>query len=232
MNAAEKGWVMEEKKGCIRCLSWNHQRPACPKRSRPCHEKINGSPCPKSHDSLLHESGSKYCEVNHVRTEVNAAEWHDQRVLLAVEGVDVVVGEETREAQGFWDNGATLCLCTHSWAKSVGLKGKPASIFLKVVHHERERVDSQSYVFEVQTRGGERHVIQAFGVDEISSERRYEPSEELLSEFPEVSVAEVSRRPGKVDFLLGMDVVGLHPTAVRTVGNCHLLTSHRGTRAW
>ena len=69
MNAAEMGRVIEEKKGCIRCLSWGHQRPACPRRSRPCQEKVRGVQCPKSHDTLLHSSGSRYCEANHLREE-------------------------------------------------------------------------------------------------------------------------------------------------------------------
>ena len=89
MNAAEKGRVMEEKKGCIRCLSWNHQRPACPRRSQPCSEKVQGVRCPKSHDTLLHQSSSKYCEANHLVAEINVAEWHERRVLLAVEEIGV-----------------------------------------------------------------------------------------------------------------------------------------------
>ena len=74
MNAAEKGRLMEEKKGCIRCLSWGHQRPVCPRKSRPCQEKVQGVPCPKSHDTLLHESGSRYCEANHIRLDADAEE--------------------------------------------------------------------------------------------------------------------------------------------------------------
>merc|ERR1711867_356898 len=114
MNAAEKGRVMEEKKGCIRCLSWNHQRPACPKRSRPCTEKVQGVRCPKSHDTLLHQSGSKDCEANHLVAEINLAEWHERRVLLAVEEIGVATLQGLQGARGFWDNGATLCLCTHA----------------------------------------------------------------------------------------------------------------------
>merc|ERR1712101_102494 len=154
MTAEEKGKAIEEKKGCIRCLAWGHQRPACPRKSRPCQEKVQGGLCPKSHDTLLHHSGSRYCEAHHVRTSVNAAECHDRRVLLAVEEVRVPTSKGTLTAKGFWDNGATLCLCTHSWAQRMGLRGTPSSIFLKVVQHEHEQIDSKSYVFEIETRDG------------------------------------------------------------------------------
>ena len=98
-----------------------------------------------------------------------------------------------------------------------------------MVHHQHEQVDSQSYGFEIVARDGTRHPIRAFGVDEISKERRYEPPNELLDEFPEVSAEQIRRLPGEVDLLLGMDVVGLHPSKVRTVGHRMLMQSQFGT---
>ena len=157
------------------------------------------------------------------------AEGHDNRVLLAVEEVPVVTSAGVKGARGFWDNGATLCLCTHSWARSMGLQGTPSSIYLKVVHHAHERVESSSYEFEVETRTGERHVVKAFGVEEISRERSYEPPVELLEEFPEATLEQLRRTDGDVDILLGMDIVGLHPLAIRTAGNRRLMESQFGT---
>ena len=69
MNPAEKGKALEDKKGCIRCLAWTHQRPVCPKKGRPCQEKVNGTYCNKSHDTALHDSGSRYCEAAHVHAQ-------------------------------------------------------------------------------------------------------------------------------------------------------------------
>merc|ERR1711867_414074 len=76
---------------------------------------------------------------------------------------------------------------------------------------------------------GVRHCIRAFGVDEISKEKGYEPPPELLAEFPEASLADIRRTSGDVDLLLGMDVVGLHPVKVRAVGHRMLLSSLFGT---
>ena len=87
LNPAEKGRVLEEKKGCIRCLAWTHQRPVCPRKGKPCQEKVQGVQCNKSHDTVLHKSGSRYCKANHLSGAVNAAEYHDNRVLLAVEQI-------------------------------------------------------------------------------------------------------------------------------------------------
>merc|ERR1711867_413581 len=79
-----------------------------------------------------------------------------------------------------------------------------------------------------EARGGARHVIKAFGVEEMLREHGYEPSQELMDEFPEATLADLRRTSGEVDLLLRMDVVGIHPTEVRTVGNCRLLQSQFG----
>merc|ERR1711867_35729 len=66
MDPVEKGRVLEEKRGCIRCLAWTHQRPVCPRKGRPCQEQVQGVQCSKSHDTVLHQSSSKYCEAHHL----------------------------------------------------------------------------------------------------------------------------------------------------------------------
>ena len=113
MNLAKKGKTLEDKKGCIRCLAWTHQRPVCPKKGRPCQEKVDGSYCNKSHDTALHDSGNKYCEAAHVQAEVNVAALHERRVLLAIEEVSAVTKEGLRASRGFWDNGATTYMSLH-----------------------------------------------------------------------------------------------------------------------
>ena len=147
---------------------------------------------------------------------MNIAAMHERRVLLAIEEVKTVTTRGLQGARGFWDNGATICLCTHSWAARMGLRGTPTSIYLKVVQHDHEQVDSKSYTFEVESRDGVRHSIKAFGVDQISREVKYSPPRELLEEFPEATEEQMRRTTGEVDLLLGMDVVGIHPTELRT----------------
>ena len=63
LNAAEKARVIEEKKGCPRCLSWGHSKRACQRSGRPCKELVDGKKCKPGHDSSLHSSGNRYCEA-------------------------------------------------------------------------------------------------------------------------------------------------------------------------
>ena len=141
----------------------------------------------------------------------------------------MIGNDDIINTRGIWDMEATICLCTHAWAQRAGLTGIPTSIFLKVVHHAHKQVTSLAYFFEVSTRQGSRYGIKAFGVEQISKERPYEPEDAVMDDFPGVQAAEVSRMGGEVDLLLGMDVVGIHPVEVKTVGHRRLLRSKFGT---
>ena len=60
--------IIQQARGCILCLDWsgNHQVGACQAKSRhgrtykPCKQLVNGSPCGKWHNDLLHGTGNKY----------------------------------------------------------------------------------------------------------------------------------------------------------------------------
>ena len=91
---------------------------------------------------MLHDTGNPYCDAASVVAEVNAAECQLSRILLAVQMLPVVTDYGVRQARGFWDTGATICLCTHAWASKMGLSGIPTPLYLKVVHHLVEEVES------------------------------------------------------------------------------------------
>merc|ERR1711867_225715 len=150
-------------------------------------------------------------------------------VLLAMEDVEMGGEALVDKARGFWDSGATICLCTPAWAAKAGLVGVKTAIHLKVVHHSHERVESRAYTFEVKDREGACHTIKAFGVDSISSEKPFLPTETVLQAFPGLQSNEVSRPGGSVNILFGMDVVGLHPVEESTIDNTRLLRSRFGT---
>merc|ERR1711942_529302 len=65
----ERATIIQQARGCILCLNWsgNHQVGACQAKSRhgrtyePCKQLVNGSPCGKRHNDLLHGTGNKYC---------------------------------------------------------------------------------------------------------------------------------------------------------------------------
>ena len=65
----ERANIIQQARSCILCLDWsgNHQVGAYQARSRhgrayePCKQLVNGMPCSKRHNDLLHGTGNKYC---------------------------------------------------------------------------------------------------------------------------------------------------------------------------
>ena len=76
----ERATIIQQARGCVLCLDWtgSHQVGACQAKGRegrtfdPCKQLINGSPCGKRHNHLLHGSGNSYCNsVKKVLTSNN-----------------------------------------------------------------------------------------------------------------------------------------------------------------
>ena len=77
---------------------------------------------------MLHESKNIYCDAAMIMAEASAAEMQHSRVLLAIQDLPILQGGRRYVAKGFWDSGATICLCTHDWARRNGLVGSEAAI--------------------------------------------------------------------------------------------------------
>ena len=141
MNPVQRGKKMEEIKGCSRCTSWKHQNvgKSCPRSKSSCSVQESGVKCGKDHDTSLHGSGSQYCSSAGVRstvaTELSSDNGADMcaPVLLEIQKVKLEVQGIPHEAVIFFDNGSTATLCTHRWAKAVGLQGKDVVYYLRVV---------------------------------------------------------------------------------------------------
>ena len=103
-----------------------------------------------------------------------------------------------------------------------------ASLYLKVVNQQFEKVQSKVYRFELVDQQGKTWPVKAFGVDSISREAAYYPTPDLLSKFPELEAEEIEWREGDIEILLGMDVVGMHPVESKTRGNQRLMLSQFG----
>ena len=134
---------MESMGACPKCTAWNHDKRHCPKLGYPCKVEVGGTKCKRYHDPLLHDSKNKFCEAAFVQTVASLTPGLDTRVLLGVQQVPVSAGKGAGEARALWDSGATISLCTHEWARSQELRGEPASVFMKVVHHHHEEITSQ-----------------------------------------------------------------------------------------
>ena len=137
-NALGMGKVVEECKACPKWLSWTHVKRNCPKKGRPFTHTANGVKCTKYHDSLLLSSKSKYCEAAHVEVvDVNAVDISktvllaQQEIPAAAVGKPCNICDPTQCAIVFWDTGSAVCICTHQWAASREIVGKPKAVFIK-----------------------------------------------------------------------------------------------------
>ena len=153
MNPKEKAERLEKAGGCPKCTSWRHAGKDCRnQRSTICKVPVGAGVCDRPHNDLLHESGSAYCDANFL-VNVSISERGDL-VLLGVQRMEVQGRHGRQEGIVFYDSGSTLTLCRHDWAVKAGYQGKPISIFMRVLTHEFEQVDTLEYLLElVDTEG-------------------------------------------------------------------------------
>ena len=152
------------------------------KKKPPCDVKSNGKPCGINHDVLLHGSGNKYClaagaialafPVNQQQSEGGVGDkcchGTDTPVLLEVQ--QLLVGPKEGERTPttvFFDNGATVSLCTPDWAEQANLKGVPTTLYLQVVGQTYQKVDTRVYTIYLAYRTREVHSVAAYGMDMI-----------------------------------------------------------------
>ena len=75
LRPVDRANMLQAAKGCQLCLDWtgNHQRDKCTANTRgkplgDCSIQVNGVLCGVKHNSLLHGSSSKYCNLVQVST--------------------------------------------------------------------------------------------------------------------------------------------------------------------
>ena len=224
MDAKERGAKIEEIKGCFKCTSWLHQPHKCwRKRSFTCGTPVNGKPCRKPHDPLLHNSKNRYCMSN----AAAAKEASPKQVMLEVQSVlaGPINGQKT-QAILFYDKGSTVTLVTHRWAKLAKLKGEQTTIWLRTVNKSQyEQIITKKYVVELQDKWGETERVEAIGLDSLSHIAEVIHLDDALTHFPQICLEDVRRPNGEADILVGMDFIGLHPTFLEDKAGLRLMSS-------
>ena len=94
-----------------------------------------------------------------------------------------------------WDGGSQLSLITFETAKRLGLKGKPVKLGLSGVLDKSSSVDSRLYQLQALTAQGNKHIVEAFGVERISSIVDKVNVEEIAKLF-NVAADEIKRPQG------------------------------------
>ena len=138
------------------------------------------------HHTDLHDSDSAYCEANNVLVNCSHRKGEKAVVLLAIQGVWSLsnAGLKTWTVV-FHDDGATLSLCTHSWARKMGLSGQALSLWLKVVNKEYEQVETMEYAWKFMDNKGVSRVLYLVGLESITEESPKPCLDNLYAEFPE-----------------------------------------------
>ena len=91
------------------------------------------------------------------------------KVLLLMQYVTVKYGPrgELTQLTVFWDNGSTCSLVQIEFAEMLGCPGEPVTVSIDTVNGMITR-ETKLYCVELVSSGGERVLIKAFGVDNIS----------------------------------------------------------------
>ena len=86
-------------------------------------------------------------------------------VLLEIQQVPLIVEGLVRETTLFFDNGSKATICTHRWARSLGLTGQKVVYFLRVVGDQYTEKSTLLYTFVIKDNMGCSHEIKAYGMD-------------------------------------------------------------------
>ena len=145
----ERATIIQQTRGCVLCLDWtgDHQAKACQAKDRngktyePCKQLVNGSPCGKRHNHLLHGTGNSYCNsVKKVLTSNNRAlnilgkgalGAPSIKEIEAADGVHALLqlqyipvkSKNVKQASSFYDSGSNMNLVRKRFAKEAGWKG-------------------------------------------------------------------------------------------------------------
>ena len=128
----------------------------------------------------------------------------------------------------FFDNCSTCCLITHSAAERLGLTGEPVTMDITTATSTTS-VDSFMYTVILLDKEGERHFVTACALENISNNIRRVDVSKVKGEFSEqvqkIWTCLEDRPHGEIDFLLGLNVCGLHPVDMEISNNLRVMSS-------
>ena len=122
----------------------------------------------------------------------------------------------------FWDEGSTCSLIQTEKAEQLLCPSEPIRVSIETVNGEIVR-DTKLYCVELLNHKGERVLIRAFGVENISEVRSIVDVTNVKEKFSvevQSQWGKISKRPrGTVHLLLGSEYAGYHPMQYEAQGN-------------
>lgn len=203
---------------CFLCLkSCDHIARNC--KGRACNVTYQGTVCGKFHHPLIHSLFPT--SVPSVKASSNFMD--RQGVLLAIKEVRSGV----RSLLTLFDSGSNITMITHDAAGRLGLRGQSVSLSVTKVGNKVEHLDSKAYMVPLLDEHGQEWMIEACGIEEISSNVSKTDMSEIAKLFG-VHTWQIARPEGKIELLIGSDYCSLLPKVVRSNGNLQLLQGNFG----
>ena len=215
MNAKDRVELLNKHKACFNCLQRNHLAKWCPSSV-----KCQSSGCDKYHHTTLHQA--------HVDGMILNVSFKSKSVLLQLmrvktghpSGVKITV---------LWDSAAEFCLITFERAKQLNLKGEPCRLSVIKVGGDEEEIASFKYEVPLTQTNGTTYIIEAYGIQTISSQIHQINLKPIKHLFPQTPLQEIERPVGQVEMLIGYNYAPLHPRQVSNPsGNLVLVENEFG----
>ena len=118
-----------------------------------------------------------------------------------------------------WDNAASLCFVTNSTAKEQKLKGKKVDLSIIKIGAQDEKINTMKYVLPLADAQGQTVHIEAYGIDQITSDIESVSTENLANLFKGMSKDDIPRPAGPVDVLIGYEYAAYHPQRTQNIGH-------------
>ena len=215
----EKKTLLKEKNACWSCLKVGH-------RSRVCREKkiCNIKDCPLTHHQSLHEE-RQMPNMSSTSGPTNVcSNTETDTCLLQVQKIKTKRGT----VNVMWDNAASLCFVTNSTAKEQNLKGKKVDLSIVKIGAQDEKINTMKYILPLVDAQGQTVHIEAYGIDQITSDIESVSTENLVQLFKGVSKDDIVRSAGPVDVLIGYEYAAYHPQRTQNDGHLLLLQNRFG----
>ena len=223
MDTKERREVAMKNKACLRCLlttcagATNIEK--C-YRSFKC--PVYG--CRELHNKLLHMDQNK---SDRQVASLHVSEFRESEAsdtILPMQKLRLADQKgAAKEVNVLWDGGSQLSLITFKTARRLQLNGKNVKLGLSGVLDKSSSIDSRLYQLQVLTPQGNKHVIEAFGVEKISSVIDKVDVGGIAKLF-NVSAEEIMRpQGGEIEVLIGLEVAGLHPMRIEAKDNLLLM---------
>ena len=109
------------------------------------------------------------------------------------------------------------------------LSSVPVTYMLTTVGGVAKSLETDLYFIKLVDRKGGIHRIQAYGIDQISTEIISFDINDVMYLFPGLHASQIKRKGGSIDLLIGMEYAGIHPWKIKVVDNLALYQTHFGT---